>query len=145
MCCHLICYRVYFKRSSDFVPGMWECMCVFEVGFNKSWGTWDFISGAHWIIEKAKVHGKEVIMCFTNYRKVFDYVNHIKLGNVLRKMGIPGYLIALMKELFIWMSCRLWPISTSLSSLLAFVFNFSSFCPGNGCEVGTEEQGKIEC
>lgn len=72
----------------------------FQAGINKSSGTRDFISDAHWIIKKAKEHEKKSLCALLNYRKVFDCVNHIKLWNVLRKMGIPGHLIVLTIEMF---------------------------------------------
>lgn len=37
-------------------------------------------------------------MCFTDYRKAFDHVKHIKIWTMLRKMGIPEHLIVFMKD-----------------------------------------------
>lgn len=36
-------------------------------------------------------------MCFTD--SVFYYIDHVKLWNGLREMGIPEYLIILMRNL----------------------------------------------
>ena len=38
----------------------------------------------HWIIEKAKEFQKNIYLCFIDYRKAFDYVDHNKLWKILR-------------------------------------------------------------
>lgn len=39
-------------------------------------------------------------MCFINYRKTFDCVDHVKLCKVLREMGIPEHFFVLMRKLY---------------------------------------------
>ena len=48
-----------------------------QVGFRKGRGTSDQIANIHWIIEKAKGFQKNI--CFTDYAKAFDCVDHTKL------------------------------------------------------------------
>ena len=50
--------------------------------------------------EKATKFKKEINMWFTDYSKAFDCIDHVKLWNVLRKMGIPEHLIVLMRNLY---------------------------------------------
>ena len=64
----------------------------------KGRGTRDIVD-VHWITEKVKEFKKEVNMCFTDYSKAFNCLDHVKLWNVLRKMGIPEHLIVLMRNL----------------------------------------------
>ena len=42
------------------------------------------IANIHWIIEKAREFQKNVYFCFIDYVKVFDYVDHNKLWEILR-------------------------------------------------------------
>ena len=48
-----------------------------QAGFRKGRGTRDQISNIPWIIEKAREFQKNV--CFIDYIKVFDYVDHSKM------------------------------------------------------------------
>ena len=61
-------------------------------GFRKCRGNRDQIAKIHWIIEKAKEVQKNTYFCFIDYAKAFDYVNHNKLWEFLKEMGIPDYL-----------------------------------------------------
>ena len=60
-----------------------------QAGFRKGRGTRDPISKICWIMEKAREFQKNIYFCFTDYAKTFDYVDHNKLWEILRKMGIP--------------------------------------------------------
>ena len=50
-------------------------------GFRKGRGTRDQIASIHWIIEKAREFQKSIYLCFTDYIKAFDCVDHNKLKN----------------------------------------------------------------
>ena len=39
-------------------------------------------------------------ICFTDYAKAFDFVDHNKLWKILKEMGIPDYLTCLLKYLY---------------------------------------------
>ena len=48
-----------------------------QAGFRKGRGTRDQIANIRWIIEKSREFQKNI--CFIDYAKAFDYVDHIKL------------------------------------------------------------------
>ena len=50
-----------------------------QAGFRKGRGTRDQIVNIHWIIEKAREFQKNI--CFIDYAKAFDCVDHNKLEN----------------------------------------------------------------
>ena len=50
-----------------------------QVGFTKGRGTRDQIANRQWIIEKTREFQKNI--CFIDYAKAFDYVDHNKLEN----------------------------------------------------------------
>ena len=55
-----------------------------QAGFRKGRGTRDQIANIHWIIEKARVFQKNI--CFIDYTKAFDWVDHSKLWKILKEM-----------------------------------------------------------
>ena len=65
-----------------------------QVGFRKARGTRDQIANIRWIIEKAREFQKNI--CFIDYAKAFDYVDHNKLWENLKAMGIPDHLTCLL-------------------------------------------------
>ena len=70
-----------------------------QAGFRKGRGTRDQIANIRWIIEKAREFQKKIYFCFIDYVKAFDCVNHNKLWNILKEMGIPGHLTCLLRNL----------------------------------------------
>jgi len=71
-----------------------------QAGFRRKRGTRDQISNLRRIIETAKEYNEEVYLCFIDYSKAFDCVNHEKLWNTLRQMSIPEHYIQLLKSLY---------------------------------------------
>ena len=61
-----------------------------QAGFRKGRGTRDQIANIRWIIEKARVFQKNI--CFIDYTKAFDCVDHSKLWKILKEMGILDHL-----------------------------------------------------
>ena len=57
-------------------------------------GTRDQIANICWIIKKPKAREfqKNIYLCFTDYAKVFDCVDHNKLWKILKEVGIPDHL-----------------------------------------------------
>ena len=53
-----------------------------------------------WIIEKAREFQKNIYFCFIDYAKAFDCVDHNKLWEILKEMGIPGHRICLLRNLY---------------------------------------------
>ena len=69
-----------------------------QAGFRKDRGTRDQIANICWIIEKGREFQKNI--CFIDYAKAFDYVDHNKLWKILKEMGIPDYLAYLLRNLY---------------------------------------------
>ena len=69
-------------------------------GFRKGRGTRDQIANICWIIEKAREFQKGIYFCFINYAKSFDCVNHNKLWNILKEMGISDHITCLLRNLY---------------------------------------------
>ena len=64
-----------------------------QAGFRKGRGTRDQIANIRWIMEKAREFQKNIYFCFIDYAKVFDCVDHNKLWEILKEMGIPDHLL----------------------------------------------------
>ena len=43
---------------------------------------------------------KNIYLCFIDYAKAFDYVDHNKLWKILKGMGIPDHLTCLLRNLY---------------------------------------------
>jgi len=71
-----------------------------QAGFRKGKGTRDQIVNIHWIIKKAREFQKNTHLCFIDYAKAFDCVDHNKLWKILHKMGIPDHLTCLLRSLY---------------------------------------------
>ena len=72
-----------------------------QVGFGKGRRTRDQIASICWIIEKAReFQKKEIYFCFIDYAKAFDCVDHNKLWNILKEMGILEHLTCLLRNLY---------------------------------------------
>ena len=69
-----------------------------QAGFRKGRGTRDQIAHIRWIIEKAKEFQKNIYLCFIDYAKAFDCVDHNKLGKALKEMGILDHLTFLLRN-----------------------------------------------
>ena len=57
-----------------------ECPDV-QNGFREGRGTRDQIANICWIVDKATEFQKNTYVCFIDYAKAFDYVDHNKLEN----------------------------------------------------------------
>ena len=60
----------------------WELPNV-QAGFRKGRGTRDQIADILWTIKKTREYQKKIYLCFIDYTKVFDCVNHNKLWKTL--------------------------------------------------------------
>ena len=87
-------------------------------GFRKERGTRDEIANICWIIEKEREFQKNTYLCFVDYTKAFDCVDHDKLWKGLREMGILYHLTCLLRHLYgttdwfkiekgVWQDCLL--------------------------------------
>ena len=71
-----------------------------QAGFRKGRGTRDQIASIRWIIKKAREFQRNIYFCFTDYAKAFDCVEHNKLWNILKEMGISDHLTCLLRNLY---------------------------------------------
>ena len=69
--------------------------------FRKGRGARDQIANICWITGKAKELQKKIYLCFIDYAKTFDCVDHNKLWKDLKEMGIPEHLTCLMRNLYV--------------------------------------------
>ena len=71
-----------------------------QAGFRKGRGTRDQIANIRWIIKKAREFQKNIYFCFIDCAKAFDCVDHNKLWEILKEMGIPDHLTCLLRNLY---------------------------------------------
>ena len=71
-----------------------------QAGFRKGRGTRDQITIIHWIVKKVRELQKNIYLCFIDYVKAFDCVDHNKLWKILKDMGIPDHLTCLLRNLY---------------------------------------------
>ena len=69
-------------------------------GFRKGRETRDQIANIRWIIENAREFQRSIYFCFIHYAKAFDCVDHNKLWNILKEMGLPEHLTYLLRNLY---------------------------------------------
>ena len=71
-----------------------------QTGFTKGRGARDQITNIRWIMEGARELQKNIYLCFIDYAKAFDCVDHNKLWKILKEMGIPDHLTCLLRNLY---------------------------------------------
>ena len=71
-----------------------------QAGFRKGRGTRDQISNIRWVIEKAREFQENIYFCFIGYAKALNSVDHNKLWEILKEMGIPDHLTCLLRNLY---------------------------------------------
>ena len=71
----------------------------------------DQIANSCWIIEKAR---ENIYLCFINYTRVFDCVDHDKLWKALKEMEIPNYLTCIPRNLYVGKKQQLEPCMEKL-------------------------------
>ena len=71
-----------------------------QAGFRKARETRDQIANISWIMEKARKFQKNIYFCFIDYTKAFDCVDHNKLWEILKEIGISDHLNCLLRYLY---------------------------------------------
>ena len=71
-----------------------------EAGFRKGRGTRHQIANICWTIKKASEFQENIYFCFIDYAKAFDCVDHNKLWEILKDMGIPDHLTCSLRNLY---------------------------------------------
>ena len=75
----------------------WEPPDV-QAELRKGRGTRDQTASLHWITEKAREFQKNI--CFSNYTKAFNCVDHNKWWKILQEIGIPDHRTCLLRNLY---------------------------------------------
>ncbi len=70
-----------------------------QMGFRKNKGTKDAIFMLRTLQERCIEKQKNIFICFVDYTKAFDRVNHEKLVEILNKVGIPKRELRLIVQL----------------------------------------------
>ena len=71
-----------------------------QADFRKGRGSRDQVANIRWIIEKAREFQKNIYLCFIDYAKALDCVDHNKLRKILKHIGIPDHLTCLLRNLY---------------------------------------------
>ena len=72
-----------------------------QAQFRKARGSKDQIASICWITEKARELQKNIYLCFIDYAKAFDCVDHNKVENSLRDRNIrPPDLTCLLRNVY---------------------------------------------
>ena len=74
-----------------------------QAGFRKGR---DQIANICSIIEKTREFQKNIYLCFIDYVKAFDRVDHNTLWEILKEMGIPDHLTCLLRNLYAGQEAR---------------------------------------
>ncbi|XP_064123393.1 uncharacterized protein LOC135227268 [Loxodonta africana] len=92
-----ILLKIIQKRLQQYINGE---LPEIQAGFRRGRGTRDIIADVRWILGESREYRKDVYLCFIDYAKAFDCVDHNKLWMALR-MGVSEHLIVLMRNLYI--------------------------------------------
>ena len=71
-----------------------------QAAFRKGRRTRDKISNLHWTVEKGKESQKNIYFWFIDHAKAFDCVDHNKLWEIFKEMGIQDHLTCLLRNLY---------------------------------------------
>ncbi len=85
------------QRRSDIY--MEQEMAIEQAGFTKGRGTGDQISNLRWIMERSTEYQGPIYMCFIDYRKAFDCVDHPTLWNMMEEMDILEHMVQVIRSL----------------------------------------------
>ena len=70
-----------------------------QAGIRKGRGTRDQIANIRWIMEKVREFQKNIYFCFIDYTWAIDCVDHRKMWEIFKEMGIAGHLTSLLRNL----------------------------------------------
>ena len=107
-----IILRVILKRCYNTID--WE-IDEFQSGFRKGMGTREGIFNMKIIAEKYIDVNKDIYVCLIDYQKAFDRVNHEKLIECLRGIGIRGNDLRFVRNLY-WQQRAYMQLQSRLSS-----------------------------
>ena len=68
---------------------------------------------------------KNIYFCFVDYAKAFDCVDHNKLWEILKEMGVPDHLTCLLRNLYAGQETTAFSLSLGVSHYFSiFVYLF---------------------
>ena len=73
---------------------------MLKLDLEKAEETTDQIPNICWTIEKTREFQKNIYFCFIDYAKAFGCVDHDKLWEILKEMGVPDHLTCLRRNLY---------------------------------------------
>ena len=71
-----------------------------QAGFRPGTGTRNQILNLKMVIEKCREHNKKLYLCFIDYSKAFDMVDHNILWRNMSDMGFPQHIVLLLKTMY---------------------------------------------
>ena len=71
-----------------------------QAGVSKGRGMREQIISIHWVIEKAREFQKNIYLCFIDYAKAFDCVDHHKLQKNIKEIGVSDHLNYLLRNFY---------------------------------------------
>ena len=71
-----------------------------QFGFKEAMGTREALFGLKVLVQDFKDVQKDVFICFIDYEKAFDRVQHGKMTEMLRNLDIDGKDIKCIKNLY---------------------------------------------
>jgi len=71
-----------------------------QAGFRKGRGTRDQILNLRNIMQKSKEHQQHLFMCFIDFQKAFDSINHETLWIAMIELGFPSHIVNLIANLY---------------------------------------------
>ena len=74
--------------------------CDFGAPKNKVWHCFHCFPWVDLSVGKAREFQKNIYFCFIDYAKAFDCVDHNKLWEIQKEMGIPDHLTCLLRNLY---------------------------------------------
>ena len=85
-CTYFICQKGYAQILQVGLQQYVNCeLPDVQTGLRKGRWARDQIANIHWIMEKVKEFQKSIYLCFINYTKAFDCVDHNKRGKFLKR------------------------------------------------------------
>ena len=85
-----------------------------QAWFRNGGETRDQIANICWIIEKERKIQRNTYLCFIDYAKAFDCVDHNKLWKAFKEMGISDHLTCLLRNLYVVKKQQLEPCMEQL-------------------------------
>ena len=70
---------------------------MFKMGFKEA--TRNQVANIHRIMDLAREYQKNIYLCFIDYAKAFNRVDHKNLWKILKEIGVPDCVTCLLRNL----------------------------------------------